>query len=497
MVPFLYALLRGRGGEGELVDSEGRSLRPFTLLQAFWIGWAQGIAWYLGLSYWIYPVMHRYGRIDPVPSFFIMLGFCIILGLHQGAFALFLVLLLRRSALGNRRPLFLAPFLWVAIEFFRERCTPFFWEPLGNSQIDNIPFSQLSQLTGVHGLTFAIVLVNCAFTAALLLYGKRRRNLLIAAACAAIALQIGVFARPAPSPSTRQAVLVQPNLDVPDAPWTSEFYTQTLSSLVAMSESAAHNPPGNPGLVVWPESPAPFLTSDPGFRAWMAKMARESNSYLMIGSTALAPDRGQQQMFNSALVIDPSGNALGRYDKIHIVPFGEYVPLRDLLFFAGKLTREVGEFSRGSERYVFDLNGTRMAVFICYESIYPGEVRQFAANGAQVLINISDDGWFGNSGAPAQHLQMARMRALENHRWVLVSTNSGITVSIDPLGRVVKRAPSDVRTALVAPYAPIAETTIYTQYGDFFAWTCVVISLMAVLLRWRIRARTMIEAPSA
>jgi apolipoprotein N-acyltransferase len=497
MVPLLYALLRGRGGEGELVDSEGRSLRPFTLLQAFWIGWVHGIAWYLGLSYWIYPVMHTYGHIDPIPSFFIMLGFCILLGMHQGVFALLLVLMSRRSALGNRRPLFLAPFLWVAIEFFRDRATAFFWEPLGTSQVDNIPFAQLAQLTGVHGLTFAIVLVNCAFTAALLLYGKRRRNLLIAAACAAIALQIGVFARPDPSPATRQAVLVQPNLDVPDAPWTTEFYEKTLASLVETSANAAHNP-GDPGLIVWPESPAPFLTNDPGFRSWMAKMARESNSYLVIGSTNLASDtHGQQQMFNSALVIDPEGNALGRYDKIHLVPFGEYVPMRDLLFFAGKLTREVGEFSPGSDRRIFDLNGTRFGVFICYESIYPGEVRQFAANGAQALINISDDGWFGHSGAPAQHLQMARMRALENHRWVLVSTNSGLTVSIDPLGRVVKMAPSDVRTALVVPYAPLAETTIYTQYGDVFAWTCVVISLIAVLMRWRIRARTMIEAPSA
>jgi apolipoprotein N-acyltransferase len=230
----------------------------------------------------------------------------------------------------------------------------------------------------------------------------------------------------------------------------------------------------------------------------MAKMAHDANSYLIIGSTALRPGAsGQTQMFNSALVVDPGGAVVGRYDKIHLVPFGEYVPLRDLLFFAGKLTREVGDFSRGSERYVFDLNGTRVGVFICYESIYPGEVRQFAANGAQVLVNISDDGWFGRTGAPAQHMQQARMRALENHRWVLVSTNSGLTVSIDPLGRVVKMATPDVRTVLVAPFSPLSETTIYTRYGDFFAWICVVISLLGILVRWRIRARTMLEAPSA
>lgn len=499
LVPLLYALLRGRGGEGELVDSEGRSLRPYTLVQAFMIGWVNGFVWYLGLSYWIYPVMNGYGHIAPIPSFFIMLGFCLILGMHQGAFALFVVLMVRRSTLGNRRPLFLAPFFWVAIDFFRDRATPFFWEPLGTSQVNNVPFAQLAQLTGVHGLTFAIVLVNCAFTAALLLYGKRRRNLLIAAGAAAVALQIGVVAQPLPSVPTHEAVLGQPNFDVPDAPWTTAYYEQTLASLIHMSVDATpRNPPGNPGLIVWPESPAPFWANDPGFQAWMAKMAREANSYLVIGSTALQAEAGgQSQMFNSALIVNPAGGVVGRYDKIHLVPFGEYVPLRDLLFFAGKLTREVGDFSRGTERHVFDLNGTRMGVFICYESIYPGEVRQFAASGAQVLINISDDGWFGHTGAPAQHLQMARMRAIENHRWVLISTNSGLTVSIDPVGRVVRMAKPDVRTALVAPYAPLAETTVYTRYGDFFAWTCVVISLLAVLVRWRIRARTMIEAPSA
>jgi apolipoprotein N-acyltransferase len=498
IVPLLYALLRGRGGPGELVDSEGRSLRPYTPVQGFMIGWVNGVVWYLGVSYWIYPVMNGYGHIDPIPSFFIMLGFCLILGMHQAVFALVVVLMARRSSLGNRRPLFLAPFFWVAIEFFRDRATPFFWEPLGTSQVNNIPFAQVAQLTGVYGLSFAIVLVNCAFTAALLLYGVRRRNLLIAAGAAAIALQIGVFARPEPSVATRQAALGQPNLDVPDAPWTSSYYEQTLTSLIQLSVNAAHNPLGNPGLIVWPESPAPFWANDPGFQSWMAKMARDANSYLVIGSTALRPDaHGQTQMFNSALVVDPSGGVVGRYDKIHLVPFGEYVPLRDLLFFAGKLTREVGDFSRGTERYVFDLNGTRIGVFICYESIYPGEVRQFAANGAQVLVNISDDGWFGHTGAPAQHMQMARMRALENHRWVLISTNSGLTVSIDPLGRVVKMADPNVRTVLVAPFTPLTETTIYTRYGDLFAWICVVISLIAVLVRWRIRARTMIEAPSA
>jgi len=195
--------------------------------------------------------------------------------------------------------------------------------------------------------------------------------------------------------------------------------------------------------------------------------------------------------------MDPRGNAVGRYDKIHLVPFGEYVPFQNLLFFANKLTREVGDFARGTERKVFDLNGTRVGVFICYESVFPNEVREFTANGAQVLVNISDDLWYGETSAPGQHLQMSRMRAMESHRWLLLATNNGTTASIDPFGRVVKRTQRNVRTAVVVPYAPQNESTFYSRNGDVFAWACVIISLLAVFVRWRYRARTMIEARPA
>jgi apolipoprotein N-acyltransferase len=195
--------------------------------------------------------------------------------------------------------------------------------------------------------------------------------------------------------------------------------------------------------------------------------------------------------------MDPHGNVVGRYDKIHLVPFGEYVPFQNLLFFANKLTREVGDFARGSQRKVFDLGGTHAGVFICYESVFPDEVREFTANGAQVLINISDDLWYGETGAPAQHLQMTRMRAVENNRWILLATNNGTTASIDPLGRVVKQSPRNVRTAMVAPFSLQTEVTFYSRYGDVFAWACVIISLLAVFVRWRYRAATMIEARPA
>ncbi|HKV95567.1 MAG TPA: apolipoprotein N-acyltransferase [Candidatus Angelobacter sp.] len=500
MVPLLYALLRGRGGEGELFDSEGRSLRPFTLWQGFLIAWVSGIVWYVGTCYWIYPVMHSYGNLAVPLAALITVGYCIIMGLHHGVFGLLVVLMARRSTLGIRRPLLLAPVFWVAIEFFRDRVTGVPWEPLGNSQIDNIPFARIAQTTGVYGLSFAVMLVNCAFVAALLLVGKRRKNLLLSAAAAAIALQIGVLAKPAPFATTQQAVLLQENVPLLDQPaWTPRYFDQTIADLVKASVDAEPRQPANdPGLIIWPESPAPFFIADPRLQRWLVALAQDRNSYLVVGSLGETEEsNGQRQLLNSALVMDPSGNTLGRYDKIHLVPFGEYVPFQGLLFFASKLTREVGDFARGTEHKVFDLNGTHVGVFICYESVFPDEVREFTANGAQVLINISDDLWYGETSAPGQHLQMARMRAMENHRWLLLATNNGTTAAIDPFGRIVKQSPRNVRTTLLAPYAPDNESTFYSRNGDVFAWICVVISILAVFVRWRIRARTMIEARSA
>jgi apolipoprotein N-acyltransferase len=501
IAPFLYALLRGRGGEGEMFDSEGRSLRPFTLWQGFVIGWFCGIVWYLGTCYWVYPVMNNYGNLSAPVAVLITLGYGLIMGVHHGIFGMLVVLMARRSSVGNRRPLLLAPFFWVAIELMRDHIIGVPWIPLGGSQIDNIPFARIAETTGVYGLSFAIMLVNCALVAAFLLYGQRRKNLLISALAAAVALQIGVFAKLPAFVATQQAVLVQENVPLLDQPqWTPRYFDETISSLARISVDASKplRSADNPGLIIWPESPAPFFIADPRLQQWLVAMAQDTNSYLVIGSLGeTAPSNGKQQLLNSALVMDPHGNTVGRYDKIHLVPYGEYVPYQNLLFFASKLTREVGDFARGSQRKVFDFNGTHASVFICYESIFPDEVREFTVNGAQVLINISDDLWYGETGAPAQHLQMARMRAIENHRWILLSTNNGTTASIDPLGRVVKQAQRNVRTALVVPYSPQNEITFYTRYGDVFAWGCVVISLLAALVRWRYAAPTMIEVRPA
>jgi apolipoprotein N-acyltransferase len=189
-------------------------------------------------------------------------------------------------------------------------------------------------------------------------------------------------------------------------------------------------------------------------------------------------------VFNSAVLVSPQGEFAERYDKVHLVPFGEYLPFPSVFGFAGGLTKEVGEFTHGASRAPLDAGATRLGIFICYESIFPDEIRHFARDGAQVLVNNSNDGWYGDSGAWKQHLQQTRMRAIENQRWLLSATNTGLTASIDPWGRVVAQAPRKARTTLVAPYALVSSTTFYTRHGDWFAFLCAIISIGALLTRF-------------
>src|SRR5208282_5093025 len=212
-----------------------------------------------------------------------------------------------------------------------------------------------------------------------------------------------------------------------------------------------------------------------------AELARSRRSWLLVGATAVQPPPkpGEaEQVYNSALLLNPDGTVAQRYDKVHLVPWGEYVPFAWAFGFAKSLTHEVGSYtSSGGERVPLEVGSHRYGVFICYESVFPHEVRQFAQRGAEVFVNISNDEWFGDSGAPWQHLNMARMRAVENHRWLLRCTTTGITAALDPLGRVVAMAPRNQRVVLDAPYGLTTDTTFYTRYGDWFPILCAIISI--------------------
>jgi apolipoprotein N-acyltransferase len=485
LAPLLLALLRTRPA-GELEVDGTVSLRPASPGQAFLLAYVCGILWYAGTCYWIFDTMRQYGGLNPAAAVLVLFLFCCYLGLYHGLFGL-LIGLLSGSSRDYRPALISAPFLWVAMELARTRITGFPWNLLGIAQVDNVALCHISAWTGVYGISFEIVLVNVAVAAAFLVPRQRRGALLIAALAAAAALQAGRLVEGPAAHADQTALLVQSNIPV-SAEWTPAYFQQTLQDLSELSvKSAANQTAPRIDLIVWPESPAPFFTNDPRFRDAIATAATTTKSWAVAGAigTVEHPTR-DTPVFNSAMVAGPNGTLSARYDKVHLVPFGEYLPFPSLFSFAGGLTKEVGQFEPGTSRAPLDAGNEKLGVFICYESVFPDEVRQFADNGAQVFVNISNDGWYGDSGAYAQHLNQTRMRAIENDRWLLSTTDTGVTASIDPLGRIVARLPRKQRAALVAPYALTSVTTFYTRHGDWFAFLCAIISLGALLAHFAI-----------
>jgi len=495
--PLIVALLRARPA-GALEIEGSANLQAAKPGQAFLLSYTSGILWYAGTCYWIYDTMHDHGGLSAPVALLALFLFCLYLGLYHGLFGLLLSLAVGPGR-DDRRALLATPFLWVAVELARTRVTGFPWNLLGTAQVDNISLSRITTWTGVYGVSFEIMLVNVAVAAAFLVPRKKRNTLLMASFAAAAVLQAGRLVDAPALATDHAALLMQENIPV-DTNWTRNAFEQALSELIDLSvkdaaaESSVSGSMGVLGteqrkmdLIVWPESPAPFFTNDPLFRDPVSRMARETHSWVVtgaIGSTPAKSGGSGSQVFNSAALISPAGEWTARYDKVHLVPFGEYLPFPRLLAFAGGLTKEVGEFGMGESRVPLDAGGTRLGVFICYESVFPDEVRQFANNGAQVLVNLSNDGWYGDSGAYAQHLNQTRMRAIENGRWLLSTTNTGVTASIDPYGRTVERLLRKQRAALVAHYALTSVTTFYTRHGDWFAGLCAIISAGALLVRF-------------
>ncbi|HEY6488362.1 MAG TPA: apolipoprotein N-acyltransferase [Terracidiphilus sp.] len=512
LAPLIWAVLSPQTSE---------TLRP--LWRAFLVAYLCGFLWYCGNCYWVRDTMQHYGDMPMGAPTLLLIGFSLVLGLYFGLFGLSIALVQRATG-SVRLALAAAPVVWTALELAAARITSVPWDQLGYSQVDNQLVNQLAPWTGVYGISFLLVAANALLAGVLVPsqkagigdhlgpgIGERQQEKLDAArlwsglAGGAVLLggMAGLALQPAKAPTTATAVLIQPNLDVgsvdawPGAAWDEHMgdfkrlaeercksYLAGIPQTGAPTELPVCRPnPVHPDLVAWPESPAPYAEADPRFLAGMSTVARSVQAPLVVGSVGMDYSEAEHAWddFNSALIVSDDGARVGRYDKIHLVPFGEYIPFKDLLFFARKLTGRVAEFTRGGERKVFHLNGHRYGVFICYESVFADEVRQFPRLGAEVLVNLSDDGWYGDTSAPWQHLNMARMRAIENRRWLLRDTNNGVTAAIDPYGRVTESIPRHQEDALPAEYGFRDDVTFYTAHGDVFAWACAILSISVVV----------------
>jgi apolipoprotein N-acyltransferase len=458
--------------------------RPRT---AFGCGFLHGLLFVFTSVPWIATVLAVHGGLSRAGGWGVLFLIAAAWGILIGSFAWIVNRLSRRSitvaCIG-------APFLWVSFEFVRAHLPEisFPWNLLGYPASVNLALIQLTPITGIYGLSFGVAAFNAllAWSDSATEPNPRRRLAVLVAAAAAVLLVMVAGPRFVPKPqASHYARAVQ--LNFPEAAeYPSDWFAAHARELDEIDRLSLAPSLRKPDLLVWPEAPAPFSFQDARFVRRASSLAIRFGHPYMAGviewkKQEAASGRPEFAAYNSALLFDAQGQRVFSYDKVHLVPFGEYEPFPLIHRVVTSVSDEVGGFRKGSSYTVGHLpGGYSFGVFICYEAIYAGEVRRFAANGAQLLVNISNDGWFGRSAAPEQHLRMARVRAVENRRWLVRSTNNGFTVSVDPYGRISAPLPPDVRAAADLPYDFRSDLTLYTRFGDWFAWLCVVVS--AILL---------------
>jgi apolipoprotein N-acyltransferase len=466
-------------------------------LIAFFCGFLHGLIFVLTCVPWIAEVLAVHGGMSSAAGWAVLLLIATVWGTSIGLFT-WMVQRLWRLSLGLA--LLGAPFLWISTEVLRAYLPEisFPWGLLGYPAAENPAFVQLTTITGIYGLSFLVA----AFNALLVwsdsaLPGEKTRRFGIWLAVVAALLLVGrIGPRFVPEAESHHfARVVQPNFPE-QMGYPGDWYAQHQADLAELARlSLRPSPrPRQPDLLIWPEAPAPFSLEDPRFGPFISRLAMEFRRPVIVGVIEWKPGRqileGTERPvllpYNSAATLDENGQRIFSYDKIHLVPFGEYEPFPFIHQVVTSVSEEVGGFHKGKERAVGKfLDGNTFSVFICYEAIYAMEVRSFVARGAQLLVNLSNDGWFGQSEAAEQHLRMVRVRAVENRRWIVRDTNSGITVSIDPYGNITRVLKRDVRDSADLPYDFRTDTTFYTRFNDWFAWMCVAVSVILVLLTFR------------
>src|SRR5579884_488526 len=418
--------------------------------QRFAYGWAAGLFYWFFLCTWIQFVLEVHGGMGRWGGWGSFLLFAILKGLHLAFFSLLAGPLMRRA---YAIPAVAA--LWTGLE--RTHGTfGFAWLDLGNAGIDMSVPLRLAPYVGVYGVSFVFTMLAAGLACVILRYSRIRLLPL-----AALLLLWLLPAIPERTPAPDSALIVQPNIST-DVQWTGLLQETTQRQLALLSNALPAK------LVIWPELPAPlYYFNDPEFHEAATNIARR-HGYFLFGTVAY---NSQNQPLNSAVLLGPNGMQIGRYDKIDLVPFGEFVPRA--FSFVNRITQEVGDFVPGHDIKILPAAGHRLGVFICYESAFPDLVRQFARKGADVLVNLSNDGYFGHTEAREQHLLIARMRAVENRRFIIRATNDGITAIIDPAGRIRKELPPFEQVAASMQYGTVESTTFYSEHGDWFAWTCL------------------------
>ena len=456
-------------------------------LRALILGWAFGTVFFYGSCYWLTYSMIHYGGLSRPLSYLLLLPPAFLVGIFPGLFASSLALVVRRWGLYT---ILSAIVLWPATEWCRLEVTGQLWNAIGYSQADAFSglLIQSARWGGVYFVGALVVAINSSF--ALLLVSRDRRA--IAAAALTFAVVIGIIigpiftthttnTRPFATKPSLNIVALQPNVPMSllktEAELKQLFARHLQLSSNALKESSSA---GVPNLVIWPESPMNFsYASDAEFRRDVSKFVAENNTSVLFNSLEPAPDDGD---FNSALLINEHGQLIAQYDKIRLMPFGEYVPLPHWLPGSSLITGLVGDFTAGQRYITMPLADQQLGVFICIESAYPDLARRFTSEGASVLVTISNDGYLGPTAVMRQHLANAIFRAVENDRPLLSVTNSGLTAFIQADGHVLdKTAGFETAVRNWKLTSSNAELTFYTKHGDLFAYVATVLSILILV----------------
>ena len=463
--------------------------------RAFLWGYIGGVVFFAGSCYWFASVVENYGGLSRLSALAALLLFALVFAIYFGIFGFVLAWLGKHSQV---LALASAPVIWVALEYARTYIISGFPWNLAGYAVTPLGLRQLATLTGVYGLSFLAVATGAWVAASGLLKPSRSvKWMAIGWLCVLYAANRLLLPPPfEQDPRSETVYLIQP--DVPlsgssspgGATETAAWREMFTAGLRRVGEAGHPRPP----LLIWPESSAPlYFNRDSAFRNFAENSARSAGAFLVLGVVNFT-EGNEPKPLNSAVMIGPDGRLLLEYDKIHLVPFGEYVPSWGFPNQVGKITSEVGDFQPGNGFEVGQTDRGKVGIFICYEAIFPDLVRRFARAGAEVLVNISNDAWFGESSAAEQHLAMARIRAVENRRYLLRATNNGISAVIDPYGRILRRGPRFERSILSGTFEYRKDTTFYTEQGDIFAWVCCLGSLLALGFRFTRARRSATQA---
>lgn len=458
--------------------------------QSLLLGLIAGFSFYSLLLYWIPDVPAHYGGLSTGFSLLIYIVFMLYLGLFWGLFSWFFSLLGRRFPISRY---FIIPFIWVAFEFILTHLlTGFPWGLLGYAQYQNLPFIQIASVTGIYGLSFLVVLLQSLFALSMI---HRRRWFFFVGLSVVLLVHLGGFISMKSAPKSSisfQASVIQGNVSS-DIYWdriSTEEIVQLFERHAELTEQASAD---GAQLIIWPEFSVPLCFSCPygiylEFKNRLLRFAEESGKTLLIGTNETKHGKDADEYFNTALCIGPDQN-YSEYYKIHLVPFGEYTPYKKVFSFINTVTHAIGDITPGEQFILHEVNGIPFGSPICFEIAFPDLVRRFVEKGAHFLCTITNDGWYGKSSAPHQHFAIAVLRAVENRRYLLRSATTGISGIVDPYGRVLQKTRLNTQAHLTGTIIPQTRLTVYARLGDAFAYVCLTLSLLFLILSIATRQR--------